>query len=114
MLHPIADCDHPLLCLLGPGLVSQETAISGSFQPTLASVCNVTLSSFVCVCTMCMNASMYAVITFVEAEDNIRLHFSFSLLATGPLCCLACCIDQASWCDAGAVCIKYNNVLEAL
>jgi hypothetical protein len=22
--HPIADCDHPLLCLLGPGIVSQE------------------------------------------------------------------------------------------
>ena len=29
--HPIADCDHPLLCLLGPGIVSQERAISGSF-----------------------------------------------------------------------------------
>jgi hypothetical protein len=27
--HPIADCDHPLLCLLGPGIVSQERAISG-------------------------------------------------------------------------------------
>jgi hypothetical protein len=40
VFHPIADCEHPLLCLLGPGIVSQETAISGSFQPTLASVCN--------------------------------------------------------------------------
>ena len=30
MIHPIADCEHPLLCLLGPGLVSQETATSGS------------------------------------------------------------------------------------
>ena len=40
MLHPIADCEHPLMCLLGPGLVSQETAISGSFQQNLASVCN--------------------------------------------------------------------------
>jgi hypothetical protein len=38
--HPIADCDHPLLCLLGPGIVSQETAISGSFQQNLASVCS--------------------------------------------------------------------------
>ena len=27
VIHPIADCDHPLLCLLGPGIVSQETAI---------------------------------------------------------------------------------------
>ena len=40
MIHPIADCEHPLMCLLGPGLVSQETAISGSFQQNLASVCN--------------------------------------------------------------------------
>ena len=40
VLHPIADCEHPLMCLLGPGLVAQETAISGSFQQTLASVCN--------------------------------------------------------------------------
>ena len=38
--HPIADCDHPLLCLLGPGIVSQERAISGSFQQNLASVYN--------------------------------------------------------------------------
>jgi hypothetical protein len=27
VIHPIADCEHPLLCLLGPGIVSQETAI---------------------------------------------------------------------------------------
>jgi hypothetical protein len=38
--HPIADCEHPLLCLLGPGVVSQETTISGSFQQNLGSVCN--------------------------------------------------------------------------
>jgi hypothetical protein len=40
MIHPIADCDHPLLCLLGPGIFSQETVISGSFQQNLASVYN--------------------------------------------------------------------------
>jgi hypothetical protein len=32
VFHPIADCEHPLLCLPGPGIASQETAISGSFQ----------------------------------------------------------------------------------
>ena len=32
VIHPLADCEHPLLCLLGPGIVSQETAISGSFR----------------------------------------------------------------------------------
>jgi hypothetical protein len=35
VIHPIADCEHPLLCLLGPFIVSQETAISGSFQQNL-------------------------------------------------------------------------------
>ena len=40
MIHPIADCEHPLLCLLGHGKASQETAKSGSFQQNLASVCN--------------------------------------------------------------------------
>ena len=40
VIHPIADCEHPLLCLLGPGIVSQETTLSGSFQQNLASVCN--------------------------------------------------------------------------
>jgi hypothetical protein len=40
VIHPIADNEHPLLFLLGPGLVSQETATSGSFQQNLASVCN--------------------------------------------------------------------------
>ena len=32
VFHPIADCEHPLLCLPGTGIASQETAISGSFQ----------------------------------------------------------------------------------
>jgi hypothetical protein len=31
VVHSIANCEHPLLCLLGPGIVSQETAISGLF-----------------------------------------------------------------------------------
>ena len=40
VFHPIADCEHPLLCQPGPGIASQETAISGSFQQNLAGVCN--------------------------------------------------------------------------
>jgi hypothetical protein len=38
VLHPIADCEHPLLCLPGPGIVSLETAISGSFWQNLAGI----------------------------------------------------------------------------
>ena len=40
LIHPIADCEHPLLCLLGPGIVSQERALSRSFQQNLAGVYN--------------------------------------------------------------------------
>jgi hypothetical protein len=40
VIHPVADYEHPLLCLLGSSIASQETAISGSFQQNLASVCN--------------------------------------------------------------------------
>ena len=36
VFHPIADCEHPLLCLPGPSIASQKTAISGSFQQNLA------------------------------------------------------------------------------
>jgi hypothetical protein len=45
LFHPIADCEHPLLCLPGTGIASQETAISGSFQQNLADVCNAEPSS---------------------------------------------------------------------
>jgi hypothetical protein len=32
VIHPMADCEPPLLCLLGTGIVSQATAISGSLK----------------------------------------------------------------------------------
>jgi hypothetical protein len=40
VIHPIADREPPLMCLVGPGIASQETAISGSLQQQLASVYN--------------------------------------------------------------------------
>jgi hypothetical protein len=40
VFHPIADCEHPLLCLPGTGIASQRTALSGSFQQNLAGVYN--------------------------------------------------------------------------
>ena len=36
VFHPIDDCENPLLYLIGTGIVSQETAISGSCQQNLA------------------------------------------------------------------------------
>jgi hypothetical protein len=40
VIHPIDDCEHPLLCLLGIGLASQERAISGSCQQNLSAISN--------------------------------------------------------------------------
>ena len=40
VFHPIGDCEHPLLYLPGIGIVSLETAISGSCQQNLAGICN--------------------------------------------------------------------------
>ena len=33
VIHLIADCEHPLMCLLGPGIASQETDISETAAP---------------------------------------------------------------------------------
>ena len=38
MLHPIDDCEHPLLYLPGTGIASQETAISVSCQQNIAGI----------------------------------------------------------------------------
>jgi hypothetical protein len=40
MLHPIDDCEHPLLYLPGTGIASHETAISGSFKTSIGYIAN--------------------------------------------------------------------------
>ena len=40
VFHLIDDCEHPLLYLPGTGIVSQETAITGSLQQNLSGTCN--------------------------------------------------------------------------
>ena len=40
VIHPIDDCEHPLLYLPGTGIASQETVMPVSFQQSLAGVCN--------------------------------------------------------------------------
>jgi hypothetical protein len=44
VFHPIDDCAHPLLCLPGTGIASQQIAISGSCQQNLAGICNIYLN----------------------------------------------------------------------
>jgi hypothetical protein len=67
VIHPVADCEHPLLCFLGPGIVSQETAIPVSFQQNLASVCN-----DVCVWWLIMGY-ICILISDIKKTKNIRL-----------------------------------------
>ena len=80
LFHPIADCEHPLLCLPGTGIASQERAISGSFQQNLAGVCN-----SVCICWMIMGwipgcGSLWMVHPFVSAPNFVSVTPSMSVL----------------------------------
>ena len=80
VIHPIADCEHPLLCLPGPGIVSQETAISESFQQNLASVCN-----GVSVWKLIMGwihgyGSLYMVHPFISAPNFVSVTPSMGVL----------------------------------
>jgi hypothetical protein len=80
VFHTIHDCEHPLLCLLGPGIVSQETVISGSFQQNLAGVCNT-----VCVWKLIMGwtpgwGSLWMVHPFVSAPNCVSVTPSMGVL----------------------------------
>jgi hypothetical protein len=80
VIHPKADCEHPLLCLLGPGIVSQETAKSESFQQNLANICN-----DVCVWLMIMGwipgyGSLWIVHPFVSAPNFVSVTLSMVVL----------------------------------
>ena len=80
VFHPIADCEHPLLCLPGTGIASQETAISGSFQQILAGICN-----SVCVWWLIMGwipgwSSLWIVHPFVLAPNFVSVTPSMGVL----------------------------------
>jgi hypothetical protein len=73
VLHPIADCEHLLMCLLGQGLVSQEIAISGSFQQNLASVCNDVIVWRLNMKWISKYGSLYMVHPFVSAPTFVSV-----------------------------------------
>ena len=82
--HPVADCEHPLLCLPGTGIASQERAISGSFQQNLAGVCN----SF-CVWWLIMGwiprcGSLLMVHSFISAPNVVSVSPSMGVLFPIP------------------------------
>jgi hypothetical protein len=80
VIYPIANCEHPLLCLPGTGIASQETAISGYFQQNLAGICN-----SICVWKLIMGwtprwGSLWIVHPFVSAPNFVSVTPSMGVL----------------------------------
>ena len=80
MIHPIADCEHPLLCLLGPSIVSQETTLSGYFQQNLASVCNGVSVWMLIMGWIPGYGSLYMVHPFISAPNFVSVTPSMGVL----------------------------------
>jgi hypothetical protein len=73
VFHPIADCEHPLLYLPGTGIASYETAIPGSLQQNLVSVCNsVWVSWLIMGCTPGWG-SLWIVHPFILAPNFVSI-----------------------------------------
>jgi hypothetical protein len=80
VFHPIADCEHPLLCYPGTGIALHETAISRYFQQNLASLCN-----NVCVWWLIMRwtpgwGSLWMVHPFISAPNFVCITPSTDVL----------------------------------
>jgi hypothetical protein len=80
VFHPIADCGHPLLCLPGTSIASQETAISGSLQQNPPGICN-----SVCIWWLIMGwtpgwGSVWTVHVFVSAPNFVSGTSSMGVL----------------------------------
>jgi hypothetical protein len=89
VFHPVADCEHPLLCLPGTRIASQETAISGIFQQNLAGICN-----GVCIWRLIMGwiwQHFGKTFTLIGWNNEAVYAWDLSLLLTlhwwGTLCC---------------------------
>ena len=80
VIHTIANCEHPLLCLLGPSTVSQETAISVSFQQNLSSVWNGVSDWRLIVGWIPGYGSLYIIGPFVSAPNFVSVTPSMGVL----------------------------------
>jgi hypothetical protein len=77
VIHPIADCEHPLLCLPGTGIASQERAISGSCQLNLAGVWKTTSFKTDTAITFPFQVIFKLFITFKsEPKNYIKEHYT--------------------------------------
>jgi hypothetical protein len=78
VLHPIADCEHPLLCLLGPGLVLNMLPLQVKVR--LETRKNGLLPLRLCICYWILTASLK------EEEGGERLDVAVGTY--GHLCFL--------------------------
>jgi hypothetical protein len=116
VIHPIADCEHPLLCLLGPGIVSQETTISGSFQQNLASVCNGVSVWRLIIGWIPRYGSLYMVHPFLSAPNFVSVTPSmgvlFPILRMGKVSTLWSSFFLSFMCFTNCIlCLGYSKYL---
>jgi hypothetical protein len=80
VLHPIDDWEHPLLYLPGTGIVSQETAISGSCQQNLAGIHNGVWVWWLFMRQIPMWGSLWMVLPSVSALNLVSVTPSMGIL----------------------------------
>jgi hypothetical protein len=80
VFHLIADCEHPLLCLPGTGIPSQETAISESFQQNLAGICNSAWVWWLIMGWIYGWGSLWMVHSFISAPNFVSVTPSMGVL----------------------------------
>jgi hypothetical protein len=80
VFHPIDDCEHPLLYLPGTGMASQETAISGSCQQNLASICNSVWVWWLFVGWILGWGSLWMILSFISALNFVSVAPSMGIL----------------------------------
>jgi hypothetical protein len=80
VFHPIDDCEHPLLCLPGTGIASQETAISGSCQQNLPGICNSVWVWWLIMGWIPRWGSLWMVDPFVSAPNFVSVTPSMGIL----------------------------------
>jgi hypothetical protein len=80
VFHPIDDYEHPLLCLPGIGIASQERAMSGSCQQNLAGICNSVLVWWLYMGWMSGWGSLWIVLPSVSAPNFVSVTPSMGIL----------------------------------
>jgi hypothetical protein len=80
VFHPIDNCEHPLLCLPGTGIVSHETALSESCQQNIAGVRNSVSVWWLTMGWITRWGSLWMVHPFVSAPNFVSVTPSMGIL----------------------------------